>query len=206
MSLDTIPISWFDLALVVVLLLGIWRGRKHGMSEETLPLLKWLIVIFGAALAYEPVGQLLMDTTPFGLLFCYVVGYLTVVLAVFALFSLFKRSLGGKLLGSDVFGRAEYYLGMGAGMVRFACVLLTVLAILNARLYSAAEVRAMQRFQNDNYGSNFFPTLQSLQDSVFVKSFTGSQIKKYGEQFLIRPTPPGGGEIQRAKTKDIPGV
>jgi hypothetical protein len=175
------------------------------MSEETLPMLKWLIILLGAAIAYEPVGRFVMENSPFGLLFSYVIGYLTVVLAVFAIFSLIKRSLGGKLIGSDVFGRAEYYLGMGAGMVRFACVLLTVLALLNARLYTAAEVRAMQRFQNEHYGSNFFPTLQTVQDAVFTKSLTGSQIKKYGEQFLIKPTPPGGGEVKRAK-KDLPGV
>ena len=138
MSPDKIPINWFDLALVVVLLLGIWRGRKHGMSEETLPLAKWLIIFFGAALAYEPVGQFLMSTTPFGLLFCYIVGYLMAMLAVFVLFSLFKRALGGKLLGSDVFGRAEYYLGMGAGMGRFASGLMGALALLNARLYRSA--------------------------------------------------------------------
>ena len=63
----------------------------------------------------------------------------------------------------------------------------------------------MHKFQNDIYGSNFFPTFQTVQNSVFVGSFTGSQIKKHGGQFLIKPTPPGGGQIQRAK-RDLPGV
>ena len=205
MSPDKIPINWFDLALVTVLVLGIWRGRKHGMSEEALPLLQWLLILFGASLAYQPVGRFLMQTTPFGLLFCYIVGYLTVMLLIFALFSMVKRSLGGKLLGSDIFGRAEYYLGMGAGLARFVCILLVGLALLNARLYSAAEVRAMQRYQDEYYGSNFFPTLQTIQDAVFVKSLTGTQIKKYCSELLIIPTPPGGGQVTRAK-KDLPGV
>ncbi len=205
MSPDKIPINWFDLALVVVLLLGIWQGRKRGMSEETLPLVKWLIIVFGAALAYQPIAQLLMGSTPFGRLFCNIIAYAAVILVGFMVFSVIKRALGGKLLGSDLFGKSEYYLGMGAGMVRFACVLLVGLALLNARLYTAAEVRAMQKFQNDNYGSNFFPTLAGVQDSVFDKSLTGPLIKKYCGQLLIQPTPPGGGEIKRAKV-DLPGT
>lgn len=205
MSLDQLPFNWFDLVLVIVLLLGIWRGRKHGMSEELLPLAKWLIIGFGAAVAYEPIAQLLMAWTPFGLLFCRITGYLLVILGVFMLFSLFKRALGGKLLGSDFFGRSEYYFGMLAGMIRFACVLLCALAVLNARLYSAAEVRAMQKYQTDVYGSTFFPGLQSLQSAVFTRSLFGPMLKKHGEQFLIRATPPGGGKIDRPKA-DIPGV
>ncbi|HEY9175808.1 MAG TPA: CvpA family protein [Verrucomicrobiae bacterium] len=205
MSPDKLPVNWFDLALVVVLILGIWRGRKHGMSEETLPLLKWLIIPFGAALAYQPIGRLLRDSTPFGTLFCYILGYLIVVLAVMMLFSLFKRGMGGKPLGGDFFGRAEYYLGMVSGMVRFGCGTIVVLALLNARLYTQGEIHAMHKFQKDNYGSSFFPTLSSVQESVFDQSLTGPLIKKYCSQLLIVPTPPGGGQIKRA-TADLPGI
>ncbi len=199
MSPDTIPINWFDLALVVVLLLGSWRGRQHGMSEETLPLVKWIIILFGAALTYERVGDFVLRNTPFGRLLSYISGYLIVVLAVFALFSLFKRALGGKLIGSDFFGPTEYYLGIGAGMVRFTCILLVGLALLNARLYSTSEVRAMRKYQDDVYGSNFFPSLQTVQESVFTESLTGPQIQKYCGHLLIRPTPPGGGKLQRTR-------
>lgn len=199
-----LPINWFDLALVVVLVLGIWRGRKRGMSEETLPVLKWLVIVLGASLAYPTISQFLVGMTPFGPLFCNVLAYLIVVLVGFMLFSLVKRALGGKLLGSDLFGKSEYYLGMGAGMVRFACVLIVGLALLNARLYTTAEIRAMHKYQNDNYGSNFFPTLSSVQSAVFAQSFTGPWIKQYCGQLLIQPAAPGGRELKRAKL-DLPG-
>lgn len=205
MSLDKLPFNWFDLVLVVVLSLGIWRGRKHGMSEELMPMAEWLIIAFGAAVAYDPIGRFFMSSTPFGLLACYISGYLTTVLIVFILFSLFKRALGGKLLGSDFFGRSEYYLGMAAGMIRFACVLLCALALLNARLFSAAEIRARQKYQDDVYGSNFFPGLQNVQDSVFAKSLTGPLIKRYCEPLLIKPTAPGSSKIERPKL-DLPGL
>jgi hypothetical protein len=34
--------NWFDVALVLVLAFGFWRGRKRGMTKELLPTLQWL--------------------------------------------------------------------------------------------------------------------------------------------------------------------
>ena len=77
------------------------------------------------------------------------------------------------------------------------------LALLNARLYRAEEIKAMTKFQNDNYGSQFFPTLQTLQEQVFAKSLIGPQIKTYLAFLLIKPTFPEGKQLERAKT-DLP--
>lgn len=191
MNLDQLPINLFDLVLILVLAAGIASGRKHGMSEELLSLLMWLAIVFGCAAIYEPVGLIIGDfTTLFGRLSCYVLGYIGVALLVVLLFAGIKRAFGGKLLGSDLFGRAEYYLGMGSGLVRLTCILLAALALLNARYFSPTEVRAMEKFQDDVYGSNFFPTLQSVQASVFDKSLTGPWIKAHLGFLFIKPTKP----------------
>jgi uncharacterized membrane protein required for colicin V production len=191
MNLDQLPINLFDLVLIVVVIAGIARGRKHGMSEELLDLLKWLLILFGCATVYEPVGLMVGAYTPvFGRLSCYLLAYVGVALLVFFLFAGIKRALDGKLLGSDIFGRSEYYLGMGSGVVRCSCMLLAALALFNARYYSPTEVRAMQKFQDDVYGSDYFPTLQSVQASVFSKSLTGPWIKQNLGFLLIKPTEP----------------
>ena len=191
MSLDQLPINLFDLVLIVVLTNGLFRGRKHGMSEELMSLLMWLGIVLGCAAIYEPVGLLIGQfTTLFGRLTCYLVAYVVGALLVVLLFVGIKRLLGGKLLGSDVFGRAEYYLGMGSGLVRFSCILLAVLALLNARYFSPTEVRAMEKFQDDMYGSNFFPTLHTVQATVFDQSLTGPWIKENLGFLLIKPTEP----------------
>ena len=157
MSLDKLPINVFDLLVLVVLITGMLRGRKHGMSEEITNLLGWLAVLLGLV------------------------------------FAMAKRAFGGKLAGSDVFGRAEYYLGMAAGMVRFCCMLLVVLALLNARAYNPDELRTMDKYTTDTYGSDVFPTLYSVQQSVFVKSVTGPLIRQHLGWLLIKPV-----EMQKA--------
>ncbi len=191
MSLDNLPFNVFDLILVAVLVAGIYRGRKHGMSEELMLLLKWLVIVFACAAIYEPVGEMFSQTTGlFGLLGSYLTAYIVVALLVIGVFALLKHSVGGKLLGSDIFGRSEYYLGMASGFVRFSCILLAAMALLNSRLYPPMEVRAMEKFQDDVYGSNYFPTLHSVQAVVFEKSLVGAWIKKNLDFLLIKPTEP----------------
>ena len=200
MSMDNLPINLFDLVLVAVLVTGVFRGRKNGMSGELLQLLMWLLIIFGCAAIYEPAGSFLAQSSPLALLTCFLLAYIGGALVIFGLFLLLKHALGGKLIGSDIFGSTEYYLGMASGVVRFSCILLAVLALLNARYFTPTEVRAMEKFQNDMYGSNFFPGLQSLQAEVFEKSFSGRFIKENLEFLLIKPTKP---EKKDFRQKDL---
>ncbi len=188
MELDKLPVKAFDFVLVAVLVVGVLRGRKHGMSEELMPLLKWLAVVIVGALIYEPVGSLLAQATPFTLVSSYLIVYAATALLVLSAFALVKHSLGGKLVGSDIFGGSEYYLGMVSGLVRVSCMLLAGLALLNARYFSPAEVKSMENFQNDVYGSNFFPTLHTLQAAVFEHSLTGPWIRDHLGFLLIKQT------------------
>jgi uncharacterized membrane protein required for colicin V production len=193
-----LPINFFDAVLIAVLLAGIAQGRKHGMSEELLSMIQWLIILFGCAVIYEPLGQIIGQfTNMFGRLSCYLVAYVGGALLVLLVFTAIKRSIGGKLLGSDIFGRSEYYLGMMSGLVRCTCILLAALALLNARYFSPTEVRAMEKFQDDVYGSNFFPTLHSLQSTVFDRSLTGPWIKENLGFLLIKPTEPEKRELHQ---------
>jgi uncharacterized membrane protein required for colicin V production len=197
MSLDALPINVFDVLLLVVLTLGLSRGRKHGMSEELINLVQWSCSLLICAFAYEGIGHALERATPFGLLSCYLMAYLGLLLLIVLIFALVRRTLGGKLLGSDVFGKSEYYLGMLSGAARFACVLLVGLALLNARYFPETEVRALQRYQDDVYGSNFFPGLHSIQTSVFDESLTGPWIRDHLSGLLIKPTEPSGKELRQ---------
>jgi len=190
MDLNKMPFNVFDVALSVILFLGIMRGRKHGMSEELMSLVKWVAIVIGCAFIYEPAGTWLAQASPFSLLASFMMVYITVALIILGLFALVKHRLGDKLVGSDIFGRAEYYLGMVSGLVRFSCILLACLAVLNARYFSPQEVRAMEAFQDDVYGKNYFPTWHTAQAVVFENSFSGSWIKEHMAFFLIKATKP----------------
>ncbi len=195
-----LPFNWFDLVVVVVLIVGLRQGRKHGMSEELTRLLKWLAIAFGCAFAYEPLGTLIANGSVFDLLGGYLMAYIGSALIITGLFALLKKAMGEKFVGSDVFGRTEFYLGMIAGMVRFSCILIFALALLNARSYNSAEIRADRKYQNDLYGSDFFPKLYSLQAQVFDSSLAGPWIKQNLSFLLIKPTEPKTKEIRKKET------
>lgn len=199
-----LPLNWFDFALLGILVIGLQRGRKRGMSEEFMSVSNWVVVVLAGALAYQPLGKLMANATPISLLTCNIICYLAVAGVVALIFVLIKKSLGGKLIGSDTFGSSEYYLGMPAGMLRFICITFVFLAILNARLYKPNEIADMKKFQDDNYGSEFFPTLHTLQASVFEKSFAGPPIKKYLGFLLIEPVPAEEKQLVRARERTYP--
>jgi uncharacterized membrane protein required for colicin V production len=186
MNLGNIPIHWFDFAALIILLLGLSKGRKNGMTIELLPMLQWLAIIFAGAFLYHPLGDMLCHSSP-GLsrLFAYISMYVAVAIMVKIAFSMLHKAIAYKLTGSNIFGRAEYYLGMIGGGVRFACVLVAALALLNARYYSSQELASAKAYQVDMYGSTFFPGLGATQQEVFKGSLLGSAFRHYAGFMLI---------------------
>lgn len=182
------PFNLFDVLLVMVLVGGIVHGRRHGFSLEVLSMARWLTLVLVCAGLYHPLGGLAASTGYFDLLSCYLFSYLGVALFILVVFSILERKLKPRLTGSDIFGRGEYFLGMGSGMLRFACILLAGLALLNAREFSPGELKNMERYQEENYGSNIFPGLHSLQRAVFERSLTGGFIRDDLSFLLITPT------------------
>lgn len=205
MNTAHLPFNWFDIVALILLLVGVRSGRKHGMSQEVMFMLTWVAIVLVCGIAYEPLGLWLAGTAGLGKLLGYVLGYALVAALVALVFVFLKRVIGERLKGSDTFGKAEYYLAMPAGMLRFACIILVFLALLNARLYQTYEIKAMTKFQDDNYGSQFFPTLQSVQSDVLEKSFVGAQAKKHLSFLLIKPTAPAapGAPTQQVQRREF---
>jgi uncharacterized membrane protein required for colicin V production len=197
--------NWFDMLVAVVILLGILRGRKRGISEELLDILQWLLIVVVAAQFYMPLGNLVAGYTHLSLLPSYVVCYLSIAIAIKLIFASIKRMVGEKLVQADTFGSMEYYLGMLAGAVRFLCVLIVALALLNAEYISKGERDALRKMQSDNFGSISFPTLSSLQENVFGESVSGKFIRVHLKDQLIRPTPASanlGSQLPRDRDLD----
>jgi uncharacterized membrane protein required for colicin V production len=193
MALSDVPFNWFDLALVALLIFGLFRGRKNGMSKEILPLFLWLALVLAGGFGYKLVAQLLVNdaglknTTSTNLL-----AYFLIAFVVFLIYSSLKKIFKEKLGGNSFFGSSEYYLGMVSGLIRYACILIFFLALLNAPYYSAAEIQAKKDYNArwfggglQGYSGNYIPDLQSVQESVFKKSLLGSHLKDYLGVLLI---------------------
>ena len=199
---NSLPLNWFDAAVVIILCFGLFRGRKNGMSKEILPLFQWLAIVFVCGLFYSSTADLLVRYASVDKMTSYMTGYAILALLIFFIFSLFKRTVGLKLFGSNLFGNAEYYLGMPSGMVRFGCMLLFALSFLNAPAYTSAQIQAANSYQERWYGAHFFPDLFNVQDQVFKQSFTGPYLRDYLGVLMIKPT--GSGRLGQVAQSDAP--
>ncbi len=199
--MNSFGLSWVDFAVALLLLWGVLRGRKRGMSEELLDVIKWGLIIVVAGAAYLPLGKMLSQLSVFSLLSSYLFVYVGVAALIFALFGFIRSKVGGKLASAEIFGNAEYYLGMMAGGFRYLCVILVGMALLNARLYSEADIRASIKYQDDNFGSHFFPTLPDIQQEVFKSSLCGKAIHTFIPVVLIKSTPSSSKDIRGTGTR-----
>jgi uncharacterized membrane protein required for colicin V production len=193
-----LQVSWVDAIILMMLFMGILRGRARGLSEELLDVLRWLASLMAATYLYMPLGDLLTGHTVMGPLSCYLVMYALVVVAVHISFAILRKQVGDKLVESDAFGNAEYVLGMGAGVLRYACIVLVVLAMFHARYYTPEEIRAQIASQERLFGSAFFPTLGGLQREVFEQSQLGSLVRIHLPVLLIQATAPEDRQLSHA--------
>ncbi len=53
-------VGLFDVLLIIVLGVGVWRGKVRGISEELLEFLQWLVIVVAAGFLYSLVGDLLV--------------------------------------------------------------------------------------------------------------------------------------------------
>ena len=201
---QNLSLNWFDVALLLVLAFGFWRGRKRGMSREALPTGFWLVAVIGAGFGYQPLADIVVATGYIKSLFgtsvnehtmACVVSYLAIVLVAFLIYSMLAKVFREKVAGSNAFGSGEYYFGIIAGVIRYACITLFFLALLNAPYYSAADIAAQKAYNNRWYGGgvkdysgDFIPSVAEVQAGIFKSSISGQAIQNYLGALLIQTT------------------
>jgi hypothetical protein len=200
MKFDSIPFGVFDLVTAVVLFVGILRGRKHGLYDELLGMIQWAVILVVGGLYYRAVSMGIGQSALFGGLFCNLISYVIIALAIKLVFSLLKRGIGEKIIGADLFGGMEYYFGMIGGTVRFVCIFLFLLNFLHAPFYTPEMLAAAKKQQEKDLGETYFPTVGSLQHMVFAQSATGWAAESFLKPLLIQPVAPAGGSLRGEKS------
>src|SRR3974377_880694 len=124
LQLDKLPVNWFDFAVLFVLALGLFRGRKNGMTKEVLRVFQWLALVIVCGLCYVNAAPLIANVTAWDTSTSYIAAYMGIAFLIWMVFHFLKKVLVPRLTGSNIFGGGEYYLGMISGMVRFTCILI----------------------------------------------------------------------------------
>lgn len=176
----------FDVLLIVVAGVGIWRGKERGISEELLELLQWIVTIVGAGFLYSMVGDLLV-AAKMPRLVANISGYIAIIIVVSIIFKFISKSVGSKLVDSDFFGGWEYRLGMMAGALRYLCIWFALLALLSARYFDAELVSAQRKAQEKETGVVLIPTWGIVNRMALYESFTGPYIRQYLGPLLMTP-------------------
>lgn len=182
-------------------MIGLFRGRKNGMSGELLLLIKWLLIVVGCAYAYAPVGAIVREFSSLSPEWCYRIAYLGAALVIAVVLNKLQTVIGDKLTGSDFFGGAEYYLGMLSGMVRFACMVIFLLAFLNAHIPTTVEVDRVNNRTEDLGPAQVNPL--KIERQILMSSYTGQFVREHMSKLLIAPVTLASEKPDKAKADTI---
>jgi len=190
MTMDSVKdvilsLNWIDFLVLASLFVGALVGRKRGMSQELLDLIQWVLIVSFGAMLCMPLGVLIDNTAHIGTLWSRVSAYLFVMVVFMVIFAFARKMVGEKLVGSDVFGGFEFYLGILAGIVRAACTIVALMALVNAKYLNDAEITATAKSNKDNYGNISIPSFATFQADVFRRSLSGRTVRRYLSAQLI---------------------
>jgi len=183
-------LNYVDLIVAVWLIIGLLRGRKRGMTQELLPTLQWVAIVVVAGLFYKPFAVVIKQYAQFEQLWSNILAYLLIAFGVHLVYLWVKHVIHEKLIGSDIFGRAEYYLGMVAGVIQFACMVIVACALMNSRVYTRAELAKTEKIQSDAFSDIRFPTYGTIQQAVLFQSFSGTLVETNLHSLLIASSTP----------------
>lgn len=192
---DGLPFNWFDVAVLLILIFGLYRGRRNGMSKEILPLLQWVVLMLVCGFLYPFAGQFYVNVFHWSRLTSYVGGYVTLGIVILLVFGVFRKLFAERVAKGEMFKSGEFYLGTLSGLIRTACIIIVILALINAPSYSQREIQQHAIYIKNTYGGglyggNYFPDFQQIQGQIFKESFIGPVIKKNIGLLLINHTAP----------------
>jgi uncharacterized membrane protein required for colicin V production len=182
--------QWFDVVVIGAAALGVYRGRRHGISGELLPLLQWLSIFFMCGTFYEGAGLKLSHALHINPNVCFVIIYLLIAVLTVSLFGMVQRMVGNKLVSKDFFGDSEYYLGIAGGALHMIVIVMVGLSLLCASYVTEQELFSMQRFQRENFGGITFPTPNEMKYGALNYSVSGRLARRFVGGFFIDARPP----------------
>jgi hypothetical protein len=178
-------LNFFDIVAVVWLIIGLFWGRSRGVSQEWLSLLKWLGIVIAGGLLYPPLSCVIHQNTYYSVHWSNITAYLLIAIGVHVIYLRLRRIVADEFGGKKLFGRAEFFLGMMAGVARFACMLLAGLALVNPRVVAAAEPAKTPKQHGANlFGVDILEYVEFQQDMVF-ESLSGNWVQSNLKSVLI---------------------
>ncbi len=190
MNLNSITVGWFDVLVIAFLVWGGMIGRKRGMSDELLDVLKWLLILMASAWGYMELASLVYKVGRFDNYWVHVGSYVGIIAVFKTLLTVLKQRVGKKLVGGDVFGKWEFQLGTAAGVLRHFCMVVIFVSLANSKPVSEAKVKQAEAAQKELFGDNFFPSKGRLRLDILYSSATGKMIRTRLPQQIMKPVEP----------------
>lgn len=185
---SSVTFSWFDIVVIALLVVGFIHGKKRGMSGELVDLMAALAMVVVAGDYHKPASAFITQFSNLAPQWANLVAYIGIIFGIASVVGVVKNKMGSKLVSGDLFGRAEYYLGALAGVVRYGCYVVIGITLINSKIASVAEAEEAKAKQIKEVGSTFIPSPVEIHVAIVHKSFVSTLVKDVLEEKLIDST------------------
>ena len=185
-----LSLNMFDALILGALGWGIYQGKEEGASSTHVSVVQWMLIGLAGGFMGNLLGSFLLMIfgSPY---WSQLFGFFLWIFMVACFFAYLNSKGKGEWKDADWFGRTEYPLGILGGLIKYFCIILTIMSILNAKHYTPAMIKADRDWQIEEFGSMLFPSFTMLNNTVFNTSFSGPHLTKvFGWAILPSAKPP----------------
>ncbi len=181
---------WFDLLIIVVIGVGVYRNRHSNALHQIFGFIHWLFILGVSAFLCEKPAQWIAELVGMRPDVAALILYPVIVSIVYFISGIKKRSLVQQSDKVEMFGRQEYRVAMVFGGIKSVVILMVVMAWIHGRYVTEADLHAYEVFCQENLGGIRLPIPATVQEDIFVDSFSGKAAQKYLSKILLKALPP----------------
>ncbi len=123
--------KWLDAVVVLLLVVGIWRGFRRGLIREVFSLLGVLLAVAIAFQRYHELSLYLMINYPLIEWQAQLISFLVLALGI-SLVAIFLGYLWSKIVRYTPFALIDNIAGAGFGVVKIAVIVIAFVVILSS--------------------------------------------------------------------------
>lgn len=130
--------KWIDAAVVILLVVGIWRGFRRGLIREVFSLLGVLLAVVIAFQRYQELSLHLMVSYPLKEWQAQLIAFFALALGISLLAVLFGY-FWSRIIRITPFALIDNIAGAGFGVAKIMVVVITVVVVLNSLSISPVD-------------------------------------------------------------------
>ncbi len=200
--MSLVSAHWFDLLVVVTLIVGFKIGQRKETLQQLISICHWALTLVICLFLYKLPAIWLAKTLSMQPDFLALIIFPIEFAIVYFLLNSKRRRIAKSVVEKEPFGHWEHHTTKVAGALRFFTFLFVLMAWISGKSVTEKDISDYKAFCENNFAGIMFPVPATIHHDIFNGSFTGKVAKEYLNGLLMTAIP----RVQYAEKPVAPAV